>query len=294
MNGSVNKREVQMKNKTILYKITISIIVVLCLCSTFIFNEQFYKLLNPKISYVEGLIEQSAAQIHFIDVGQGDAIAIRLPDNKKMLIDCGTPDSSEKLVKYLKNKFFKPDEDLIFDIFLITHPHQDHIGGGKEIFDNFQINSFYRPPVYLEEETFDDVSFVYSTDAFKEIISKSKNEPNCNVVFFEQDTMIEGADYSFQLFMQSELIYDANNFSPLILFNCFNKKVVFTGDMESDAEEQILLAYGDMLCDIDILKVAHHGSTTSSSTDFLETLTPVYSVISVGRFNESTIQVRQL
>lgn len=225
-------------------------------------------------------------QIHFIDVGQGDAIAIRLPDNKKILVDSGTPDSSEDLIKYLNDKFFKSEEEYEFDIFVITHPHQDHIGGAIEIFRQFQVNNFYRPHVYLQTETYTGDGFVYQSDMYELLIRQVSDEPNCQMLFFEQDTQISGENYKFQFFMQSELVSNLNNFSPLILFECYNKRIVLTGDLESDAEDQILTAYKDILQDIDLLKVGHHGSTTSSSVDFITCLSPTYSVISVGRFNE--------
>ena len=275
-----------MKNKTIWLKILISAIVVLFFSSFFLFERQFYKLLNPKVSQVEQYLSESSLQIHFIDVGQGDAIAIRLPDNKKILIDSGTPESASKLKKYLKTKFFKNNEEQMFDIFLITHPHQDHIGGGVEIFESFQINNFYRPFVYLTTETEDETDITFDSDEFSQVVQMSKCEPNCTVVFFDQETEIYGDNYSFQFFTPMERIFNINNFSPLILLKCFNKKIVFTGDLESDAEEQILGIYEEELTNIDLLKVGHHGSKTSSSSEFITTLNPYYSIISVGRNNE--------
>jgi len=275
-----------MKNKTLWLKILISAIVVLFFSSFFLFERQFYKLLNPKVSQAEQYLSEATMQLHFVDVGQGDAIAIRLPDNKKILIDSGTPESAAKLKKYLKTKFFTKDEEQTFDVFLITHPHQDHIGGGVEIFENFQVNNFYRPYVFLTSETEDLTDFTFDSDTFSQVVQASKNEPDCTIVFFDQETEINGANYSFQFFAPAERIYNVNNFSPLILFKCYNKKFVLTGDLESDAEQQILEVYDEELKNVDLLKVGHHGSKTSSSTEFVTTLKPRYSIISVGRNNE--------
>lgn len=275
-----------MKNKTLWLKILISAIVVLFFSSFFLFERQFYKLLNPKVSQVEQYLSESSLQLHFVDVGQGDAIAIRLPDDKKILIDSGTPERALKLEKYLKTKFFKKGEEQTFDIFLITHPHQDHIGGGMAIFESFQVNNFYRPFVYLTTETEDTTDFTFDSYVFSQVVQMSKCEPNCTTVFFDRDTEINGENYSFQFFTPWERIFNVNNFSPLILFKCFNKKFVLTGDLESDAEQKILEMYDEELSNVDLLKVGHHGSKTSSSSEFVTTLKPSYSVISVGRNNE--------
>lgn len=231
------------------------------------------------------MISSSEMQVHFIDVGQGDAIAIKLED-KNMLIDCGTKESSKKLVNYLKNNFFE-DEEMVFDIFLITHPHQDHLGGGVEIFDNFQIKNFYRPKVYANDEDHTEFDITYPTQIFSKVIDKSKQEENCQTIFFDEFTDdITGINYSFDFLSPFVETTNINDFSPIILFTFMDKKIVFTGDAEKQSESKVILQNREELTNIDVLKVGHHGSTTSSTANFVELTKPKYAVISVGRNNE--------
>ena len=110
-----------------------------------IFSGFFSKLL-----YLEPDIEKSSStQIHFINVGQGDAIAIRFSNGEIMLIDSGTELYRKKLTRYLDNVVLSGNK---IDYLVLTHTDLDHSGNMEYIVSNYDIGTFYRPPVYIKEE----------------------------------------------------------------------------------------------------------------------------------------------
>lgn len=285
------------KTKKYLTKLIIFAIFAFVFSGIFLFERQIYSYVNniDIASYTQ--IKESDLLVHFIDVGQGDAIAINLPDNKTMLIDSGTGSSKENLTNYLKNDFFKQTQNLTFDYFLITHPHEDHIGGSVKIFEEFQINEFLRPEVYSpsEIEAFEqelgaelvEGMAEYNTQIFNNMITASKNEPNCQTLYFSfynSPMEIIGDNYRLKIFVSMNINQNINNFSPIIVLESFGKKIVFTGDAESSVENEIVSSYYSDL-NADVLKVGHHGSETSSTTNFLNAVSPSISVISVGKNN---------
>lgn len=231
--------------------------------------------------------------LHFVDVGQADATIIKLPDGKLFLIDSGLGD--DKLLNYITNAFFKGKSSKIIDYFLITHPHADHIGGSVKIFENFEVKTFLRPEVYTKEELdqlIDEYGNIYdgrqtlSTAIFLNMVEVSRNEVGCQTVFLGVDfKKIEGENYYFEFLSPNKYTYsNLNNYSPVMILNYAGRRVLFSGDAESLVEKEVLNSYiGDLK--VDIYKVGHHGSNTSSSQNFLEKLKPTYAIISVGKNN---------
>lgn len=274
--------------------------ILLCLCfavlfaSIFLFEPQIYNLVNNTNKDTIASVLESDLIVHFIDVGQGDAIAIELPDGKIALIDSGTSNSKTALVSYLNNNVMKNGNKNI-DYFIITHPHEDHIGGAKAIFENYNVLSFYRPTIFSENERdyyeieigqgYADSLTICDTLIFSQMILSAENE-NCATVFLSYIDLpiISGNNYSLTFLTPQKIAYDNfNNYSPLILLEYFDNTVLFTGDAETEIENEYLgLGIYDT---VDVLKVGHHGSSTSSSQDFLNRIQPKYAVISVGKDN---------
>lgn len=206
--------------------------------------------------------EGELLKVSFLDVGQADSILINA-NNKYMLIDAGNNEDGEKLVMYLKSLGIEK-----FDYVVGTHAHEDHIGGMDNIIDSFDIGTFYMPDVITTTKTFEDVL-------------DSLEKKNLNF-----DTPQIGSTFDLGK-AKIETIYvgkdskNLNNSSIILKLTYGNVSFLFTGDTESDVEKTLLKK--DI--ESDVLKVAHHGSNTSSSNAFLKKVNPKYAIISVGTGN---------
>jgi competence protein ComEC len=298
-----NKKSTTSKKKTINkknMKIRLSIFSIFMLLFSFIFlfQAQIYALINDKgLEDFQNVINQEVV-LHFINVGQGDAIALKLPNGKNMLIDAGPKSSADKLTNYLSNTFFKDNLEKTFDYFIITHPHEDHIGGSVSVFEEYQINSFYRPNVYTKQEAeqinlekganYITSNNISDTNVFKDAVNSSKSEPNSQINIFQASSLpvINEENFTFTFLTPNISSYsNLNNYSPMILLEVFNKKVIFTGDAEKEIESELMLKAGNLIKNIDILKVGHHGSSTSSTNDFISLTNPKFAAIQVGKNN---------
>ena len=202
-------------------------------------------------------------KVYFFDVGQADSILIS-NNNHHLLIDAGNNEDGPKLVKYIK-------EDLgitEFDYLIGTHPHEDHIGGLDDIINNFDIKKIYLPDITTTTKTFEDVLDAISSKELTITIPKigetfKLGEADLNIIYTGTNTS------------------DLNSTSIIVKMIFGNYSYLFTGDTTSEIEKLILKEN----IDVDVLKVAHHGSEYSSSLEFLQKVTPSYAIISVGKNN---------
>lgn len=206
--------------------------------------------------------------IHFIDIGQGDSSLIQYK-NINILIDSGPNDSEEKLIRYLKKYNVKR-----LDYLIATHPHEDHIGNMDAILDEFDVKKFLAPYVEYESSDFDNM--------IRELKEKNMTiqpiDASSNKLFLESNTYLE-------FLHPTNITYEnTNNYSLIIKLNHFSHSFLFTGDAELEAELSLLKNNFDLKSDI--LKVAHHGSSSSSSLDFLNAVNPSISIISCGINNK--------
>lgn len=206
--------------------------------------------------------------IHYIDVGQGDCILIQV-NNKNLLIDSGPSTSRKSLLKYLNKIKVKK-----FDYIIATHPHEDHIGNMDTIIKRFNVEKFYAPKVTTTSITFENM--------ISALIDKNLK---INILKKESKGINLGKNTSIQIFSPEENIStdNLNNYSPIIKINFLNTSFLFTGDAEAIIEEEIISENPDLKCDI--LKVGHHGSSTSTSSKFLTSANPSIAIISVGKNN---------
>lgn len=223
------------------------------------------------ISYFE-----SQANIQFIDVGQGDAALIRTK-NKKLLIDCGGSslgdyDIGERILApyLLKNGIRK------IDAVFLSHFHNDHSEGLLSLMDEVEVKKIFAGYEIPENEL------------YTKIYSKAKEMDIPIVIINRGDKVIVSKDIEIEvLWPDSEVVSlyreNENNLSMVLILSIFGKKVLFTGDIEKDVEDVIANEKG--ICDVDIVKVPHHGSNTSSTLKFINNFTPNYGVISVGNNN---------
>lgn len=242
-------------------------------------------------------------KITFIDVGQGDAILVNLPDGKNMLIDAGESSAKNKLDKYLT----VGGEKLKLDYVVATHADSDHIGGMSYVYENYDVYYSYRPSVEYSGEvalpsTFVNVGYCPKPSAaYGNYLLSVANEGTPYSYFtdtsdFDVTVNAGGAEmkYSIDFAMPYakttdgfSLFTDSNDFSAVIIIEFAGRKILLSGDMEAKAEKCFVDYYKNNptdvnLLDCDVLKVAHHGSATSSTSAFLSLIKPEYSVISTG------------
>lgn len=206
--------------------------------------------------------ELAGIKISFIDVGQADSILIQC-NNENMLIDAGNTEDGPKLVSYFKQMGINE-----FKYVVGTHAHEDHIGGMSDVINNFKIDKFLMPDVITTTKTFED-----TLDAL-----------NNNNVKFETPKIGDSYDLStatFDILYVGEDSKNLNNDSIVIKMIYGNTKYLFMGDATTNVEKDIIK---DDL-EVDVLKVGHHGSKTSSSKDFIYKVKPKYAIISVGKDN---------
>lgn len=238
------------------FKITLSFLLVLFLSQCG---------LNVDINHKESTSNEM--KVHFIDVGQGDAILVQV-NSKNLLIDSGPRDSKDKLATYLKSLNISQ-----FDYILATHPHEDHIGNMSYVLDNFKVLNFYAPKVDHSTKTFEKmVESIVKKDLKIKVL-----KANVNSIDLGENTLVE-------VFSPiSDKYEELNNYSPIIKVSYGNTSFLFTGDAEQLAEEEVLNTGATLKSDV--LKIGHHGSTTSTSQKFFDTVNPSITVIPVGKDN---------
>lgn len=208
----------------------------------------------------------SSIEVHFIDVGQADAILI-LCDGKSMLIDGGNKDDSNLIHAYLAKRNIK-----YLDYVVNTHPHEDHVGGLSGALTYADFGVAYSP--VLE----------FTTQAFRNFVNKVRARGKTLTVPQFGDRFMLGSASVTVLGPMKNDYEDINDMSIVLRVVYGEVSFLFTGDMESLAESDLLDA--GVRLQSTVLKVGHHGSYTSSSYRFLREVAPTYGVISVGKDNE--------
>lgn len=203
--------------------------------------------------------------IYYIDVGQGDSILVVTPHLKKtILIDTGGIVSFNENYKsnIVKNKtipFFRRIGINKVDYLFLTHGDYDHAGEANELLSNFCVKK-----VFINKGNINNIE------------KKINNKEVLTLKNFVIDNIKVNS-------LNNNVFNNENDDSTILLFNIYDYKFLFMGDASIKTEEYLLNNY--ILPNVDILKVGHHGSYTSTSTDFINVIKPKYSVISVGENN---------
>ena len=206
--------------------------------------------------------------VTFLDVGQGDSILISFPYNKgNILIDTGgIYNSSYSIAKNKTIPYLKSIGITCLDYIIITHGDYDHMGESINLVKEFKVNK-----VIFNIGNYNDLEL--------ELIDILKEK---NIKYYQNIKKIN-MDANILYFLNTREYNDENNNSSVIYLIYNNIKFLFMGDSGIDRENDIIKKYN--LDNIDILKVGHHGSNTSSSKYFIDKINPKYSIISVGKNN---------
>lgn len=208
------------------------------------------------------------AQIHFIDIGQGDCELV-ISDGESLLIDTGEKENAEKVCGYLKEQGVET-----IDYMLLTHQHSDHMGGASEIINSMNVENIIIPKLT------DDMT---PNTKFYERFLQSVKDKDLKLTPAEPGKTYEIGECTLEILSPVKDYDDLNNFSAAAILTHGGDSFLFTGDIEKKAEKDILET--GRMRDIDVLKAAHHGSGTSNSKDFLEAARPDHAVISCGAGN---------
>jgi len=210
---------------------------------------------------------ENKLKVIFFDVGQGDASLVMAEKGINILIDGGPNEKIiEKLDKYL------PIYNKKIDILVLTHPHADHVAGLINVLEKYPALEIWMTGVLHNSPEY--LAFL-ETVRDKKI--KTKIIASAHIRKISEDTKIEILYPNKNLLRQK--VDNLNNSSIVLKVNYKDKAFLFTGDIEKEAEEELC---GVDFISADVLKVAHHGSSTSSAEDFLKMVKPDIAVIQVG------------
>ncbi|PRR81314.1 ComEC/Rec2 family competence protein [Clostridium vincentii] len=238
------------------------ITIILSIMSLFLSSCNLIKLnSNTSLDYISG---KGDINVHYIDVGQGDSILIQV-NNKNLLIDAGPKSGKNDLLNYLsKLKIEK------LDYVIATHPHEDHIGNMADIIKKYEIGAFYAPKVETNTKTFEKM-----VDALKD------KDLKINSIKAGVDSIDLGASTKVSIYSPNTDKYEnLNNYSPIIKIQFGSNSFLFTGDAEKEVEKEVLKTNADLKADV--LKLGHHGSSSSTSEEFLRAVSPSLGIICVG------------
>lgn len=256
-----------------IFKTIISLIMMLILIFSLVSCEALLALFEPPDETYE--IPEGSCEFHMIDVGQGDAILIRV-DGKNILIDTSESGEREKLVAYLEK--YNVTE---IEYFVATHPDSDHIGSADYVINNYTINNVILSPKEHTSKTYERmisaIEAKVESGEIKDVINP-QDMLGESIMVGDLELKMLGpiGEYSKS---------DNNNPSVVIMARWGNTKVLLTGDAETKAEERLIEEYGnDLKCDV--LKVGHHGSHSSTwESGLLDYAQPTYATISCGEGN---------
>lgn len=219
------------------------------------------------VIYVNGCAREKLFSVHIIDIGQGDSIFIQTLEDKRILIDAGDEEAEHTIYSYLKRRGVKK-----IDVLIATHPDTDHIGSMDYIIDKFKISHFYMPNAKTDSE------------AFYNLLDSCK-EKNLKIEYLTKGDVLKIDGSTTMEILSPSKITDKNNLNSIVsLLNYKGYEFLFTGDAEKENESEILSSCN--LPDIEFLKAGHHGSSSSSTDEFIEKLKPEAVAISCGYNND--------
>lgn len=247
--------------------------------------------------------------VHFLDVGQGDACIIELPDDRNIIIDGGDDGYDGTINDYIEANIKNDDGSTIkyFDFAILTHSDRDHCGSMDEVLHKYPAKNFYRPNVLANRKGYTDpgADLLTSDCATKDTIAYmnviregSANDANVFVNSYELDAIepegVEAGEdgyYSLNFYGPNSTVYsDWNNYSPIMILEYEGERIALTGDCEKEGEAEFVKkaqegkgkysVFTDTYT-VGVIKLGHHGSRTSTGTPFIQAVTTDESVKNV-------------
>lgn len=225
--------------------------------------------LGGQISTIPAITDPDYLTLHYIDVGQGDSFLITC-GGKYMLIDAGETDKDNTVIQYLNDLDIRK-----IDLVVATHAHSDHIGEMNDVLNAIPAVEVWYP------------DYRHGTETEKGFLAAATN---CGAAIRQPElgeTYDLGGATVTVLGPVKDDYDDPNDMSIVVLVQFGENRFIFTGDLEKEdgAETDLVEYWGEEKLRADVLKVGHHGSSTSTSYLFLRAVNPSYAVISVGEGN---------
>jgi competence protein ComEC len=211
-----------------------------------------------------GILASKDLVVSFLDVGQADCILIHTPAGQNILIDAGNREDYPLIRSFLESQKIAR-----LDIVIGTHPHEDHIGSMEQIVRSFDIGRIYMPKVATNTKVFKDLLMAIQAKGLKIIPAKA-------------GVNIETTPELVWEFLApiSDSYENLNDYSAVVRLTYHKVSFLFTGDAERIAEQEMIGRQSNLRANV--LKVGHHGSSSSSHAAFMRQVAPEVAVISVG------------
>jgi len=224
-----------------------------------------------------GIFIPPSLEITFLDVSQGDAAWIQLPNRQTILIDTGDRTFRRDYGKLVVEPFLKRKGVKHIDVLMLSHPHSDHIGGAPTILRNFEVGQIWESAIQAKSRNY------YEIHHLADSLNIPVLTPFAGDMVFISDNLKLCFLHPSRKFLEKHH-QNYNNGSLVCKLTYGENSFLFTGDAEEESEE-FLVNWGDFLRST-VIKVPHHGSNTSSILPYVSLIEPEYALISVGKNNK--------
>jgi competence protein ComEC len=250
----------------------LALLVSVCLLAGCAWVQLVWQPASPSPSPIVITGEGSALEVAILDVGQGDSILLVSPNGNTMLVDASTKEAYPQIREALQKRGIDK-----LDIVVATHPHADHIGGMKQLLEEFSVGVYYMT---------DDIATTKTFEALLDLLE-------------EQQVRVRQAVADGETFLDWDMEATVQLLSPIggVAYSDFNEgsvilrvtygetSILLTGDAGKEAETMLLQTYPKGMLQSDVLKLGHHGSHTATSEAFLLAVAPQCAVASLGEGN---------
>lgn len=237
-----------------------------------IYNSRGSLTYNDIMAYFgldEGAVSDAQLSVHYIDVGQGDCQLI-ICEGMAALIDAGEAEYGEEVLSYIRAQGVKR-----LDYVIATHPHSDHIGGLPTVIDALDVGKVIMPVI--------PDAYIPASQSYKNLLNSIARK-GLKITKANSGDIYDIGSAALTILAPIGYAEDnMNDYSVVSVLDLGDTSFLFTGDAETVVETELLESGFDLSADV--LKVGHHGSTTSSKKAFLEAVAPSYCVIQCGAGN---------
>ncbi len=267
------KKKRSKKSRSTAKKFKVLLVLALLITSAIVLNTVpgAWSFLSKYLPFLEEprevTVPNGEMSVHFLDVGQGDCSLIIMPDGKTMLIDASVKDEGANIAEYISRNNVNH-----IDYFVLTHPHADHIGGAKKVIETFPVGTVVMPDAVSDTATFENLLTAIEDKGIKLHVAALGD-------------IIRLGNANVTVIAPVNKTDDMNNMSLVLRLDYGKTAFMFMGDAERPSENDMLNKHSASAFKANVIKLGHHGASTSSSDELLDAVMPEYAVISCGKDN---------